>query len=163
MRADRSDLDQLIKEEPSKQLSSPGPQNGSAAGRSDDRPDVVLWLWRCSSLPGERSPIPPPPLRHQRRRCSTWVTVVSRAASLHHHTSAALFLLFHTDNKPLRSVSVWRLCVLNLRSDAASSSSSTCLCWRRRTENYCWEMAETLKTLFDQNLLHCCEGKLRVS
>lgn len=126
------------------------------------RPDVVLWFWRCSSLPRERSPIPPllpPPLQASEAALlylgdggqQSWISAPSHLCSP--------FLLFHTDNKPLSSVSIWRLCVLNLSSDAASSS--TCLCWRRRTKNYCWEMTE--KTVFNQNLFHCCEGKLRVS
>lgn len=78
------------------------------------------------------APFPPSPSRHQRQRCSTWVTVVSRAGS------------------------VWRLCILNLSSDAASSS--TCLCWRRRTKNYCWETTETLKKLC-LNRIFCIVAK----
>lgn len=152
MRGDRSDLDQLIKEDPSKQLRcSLGHQNGSAASRSDDCPDVVLWFWRCSSLPRERSPIPPSLQASEAALLylgdggqQSWVSARSHLCSP--------FLLFHTDNKPLRSVSVWRLCVLNLSSDAASSS--TCLCWRRRTENYCWETTETLKKLC-LNRIYC--------
>lgn len=94
---------------------------------------------------GAPSPPLPPPLQASEAALlylgdggqQSWISAPSHLCSP--------FLLFHADNKPLRSVSVWRLSVLNLGSDAASSS--TCLCWRRRTKNYCWEMTETLKKL----------------